>query len=80
MHPEPLIAVILWGGVYPAVKFGLREIPVLSFAYLRIVLAMIVLFIASGAEPLRFSRLPWRPLVQAGLAQTAFQLLLIAGL
>ena len=49
---EPLIAVILWGGIYPGVKLGLRDIPVLSFTTLRIILAMMVLWLVSrAAEP-----------------------------
>jgi drug/metabolite transporter (DMT)-like permease len=81
VHLQPLLAVTLWGGIYPGAKLGLREMPVLSFTYLRILLAMIVLFVVSwSAQPLGFPRAPWKPLLQAGLAQTAFQFLLIAGL
>lgn len=71
----------LWGGIYPGAKLALREMPVLSFTYLRILLAMIVLFVASGsAQRLRVPRVLWRPLLQAGLAQTVFQFFLVAGL
>ncbi|HEX9870223.1 MAG TPA: hypothetical protein VGC99_16840 [Candidatus Tectomicrobia bacterium] len=42
LHLQPLLAVTLWGGIYPGAKLGLREIPVLSFTYLRILLAVIV--------------------------------------
>jgi drug/metabolite transporter (DMT)-like permease len=81
VHLQPLLAVTLWGGIYPGAKLGLREMPVLSFAYLRILLAMIVLFAVSWrAQPLRFPGVLWKPLLQAGLAQTVFQFLLIAGL
>jgi drug/metabolite transporter (DMT)-like permease len=73
---EPLLAVVLWGGVYPGAKLGLREIPVLTFTALRIVLATTVLLAASGA-PARLHGLV-RPLLNAGAAQTAFQLLLVA--
>jgi drug/metabolite transporter (DMT)-like permease len=66
---QPLLAVTLWGGIYPSAKLGLREMPVLSFTYLRILLAMIVLFVMSwSAQPLRVPRALWRPLLQAGLA------------
>ncbi|MBI3325125.1 MAG: DMT family transporter [Nitrospinae bacterium] len=75
---EPLMAVILWGGIYPGVKLGLRDIPVLSFTTVRILLAMMVLWLVSG--PLTLSRSLWQPLLSAGLAQTMFQALLIAGL
>jgi drug/metabolite transporter (DMT)-like permease len=78
---EPLLAVILWGGIYPGAKLGLREIPVLSFTYLRLLLALVVLFGVGGrAQGLRLPRSLWPPLLRAGLAQTVFQLLLIAGL
>jgi len=73
--------VILWGGIYPGAKLGLREIPLLRFTYLRILLAMAVLFVVSGrAQGFLPSRSLWSPLLKAGLAQTLFQLLLIAGL
>jgi drug/metabolite transporter (DMT)-like permease len=55
--------------------------PLLSFTYLRILLAMIVLFVVSGRRQRFFlPRLLWPPLLRAGLAQTMFQLWLIAGL
>jgi len=81
IRPEPLAAVILWGGIYPAAKVGLAEIPPLVFTYLRVVLAAAV-----------FAAVSWRPgpapasrdlgiaVLGAGVAQAAFQLLLIAGL
>jgi drug/metabolite transporter (DMT)-like permease len=81
VHIEPLLAVMLWGGIYPGVKLGLREIPVLSFTYLRLLLAMGVLFVVSSrTQPWTVPRALWKPLVRADLAQTAFQFLLIAGL
>jgi drug/metabolite transporter (DMT)-like permease len=81
VHLEPLLAVILWGGIYPGVKFGLRDIPVLSFACLRILLAMVLLFALSNRmQTLMLRRDLWKPVVRAGLAQMAFQTLLIAGL
>jgi drug/metabolite transporter (DMT)-like permease len=81
LYLQPLLAVTLWGGIYPGAKLGLREMSVLSFTYLRILLAMIALFVVSrSAQPLRFPQALWKPLLQAGLAQTVFQFLLIAGL
>jgi drug/metabolite transporter (DMT)-like permease len=81
LHLEPLLAVMLWGGIYPGVKFGLRDIPVLSFTALRTLVAMTVLFAVSGrVQPLTPQGHLWKPLINAGLAQSAFQLLLIAGL
>src|SRR5207249_10079130 len=77
---EPLLAVILWGGVYPGAALGLREIPVLSFTALRLVVATVVLIAVAGpsGRP-ALSRDLLRPLLNAGAAQTAFQLLLVAG-
>jgi len=81
LHLEPLLAVILWGGVYPGAKLGLREIPVLSFTALRLLVAMIMFFVVSwSVQGLRLPRALWPPLLWAGIAQTVFQLLLIAGL
>jgi drug/metabolite transporter (DMT)-like permease len=81
VHLQPLLAVTLWGGIYPGAKLGLREMPVLSFTSLRLLLAMIVLFAVSWrAQPLCFPRVLWKPLLHAGLAQTVLQFLLIAGL
>jgi drug/metabolite transporter (DMT)-like permease len=78
---EPLLAVILWGGVYPGAKLGLREIPVLSCTALRILVALIMLFVVSWSmQGLRLPRALWPPLLWAGIAQTVLQLLLIAGL
>jgi len=81
LHVEPLLAVVLWGGIYPGVKLGLSDIPVLSFTYLRLLLAMAVLFLVSGSVQAFILRRPlWKPLLSAGLAQAVFQLFLIAGL
>ncbi len=81
IRPEPLAAVILWGGIYPAAKVGLAEIPPLAFTYLRVVLAAVVLAAAARASrPVPASRDLRVALLGAGIAQAAFQLLLIAGL
>jgi drug/metabolite transporter (DMT)-like permease len=74
-----LLAVLLWGGIYPAAAFSLREMPLLAFTALRILLALAVLA-ACTLGPVRpaVAGLP-RLLVRAGLAQAAFQLLLVAG-
>jgi len=59
----------------------LREIAVLPFTALRILVAMVTLFVASGRTPAwRLPRSLWPLVLRAGLAQTAFQLLLIASL
>jgi len=80
----PLLAVILWGGIYPGAKLGLRDIPPLSFTAGRLILATTILLAVSwrsGADPgKRFDRRIWWPMLDAGLAQAAFQGLLVAGL
>jgi len=78
---EPLIAALLWGGVFAAAKIGLREIPLLSFIAARLLIATaLLLLIAGGAGWLRGARPRWRDLVGAGLAQTSFQLMLLIGI
>lgn len=90
LHWAPLLAVILWGGVYPSIKIGLREIPPFPFMYLRVVLAAAVLMAVSslggwpggGGTARRAAALPrslWAPLAGAGCGQAAFQFLLIEG-
>ena len=80
VRPEPLAAVILWGGIYPGARVGLAEIPPLAFTYLRVALAVCVLTLASSGRAAPLTRGLWSQVVRAGLAQAAFQLLLIAGL
>src|SRR5260370_879409 len=81
IRPEPLAAVILCGGIYPAAKVGLAEIPPLVFTYLRVGLATLVLAAVSlRARPASVSPDLRVALLGAGVAQAAFQLLLIAGL
>jgi drug/metabolite transporter (DMT)-like permease len=81
IRPEPLAAVILWGGIYPAAKVGLAEIPPLAFTYLRVLLATVVLAaVSQRSRPAAVSSDLRIALLRAGVAQAAFQLLLIAGL
>jgi DME family drug/metabolite transporter len=82
IHGAPLLAAVLWGGIYPGVKIGLLEIPVLSFTYLRIVLATAVFAAASarGPWPETLTRRLWTSVIYAGLSQAAFQILLVGGL
>jgi drug/metabolite transporter (DMT)-like permease len=81
LHGEPLLAVVLWGAIYPGAKIGLQEIPILDFTYLRIILAAFFLLVVSGLGRPRFPSRPRLGVVaSAGLAQAAFQILLIAGL
>jgi drug/metabolite transporter (DMT)-like permease len=82
IHGAPLLAAVLWGGIYPGVKIGLFEIPVLSFTYLRVALATAVFAAASawGPWPVMPTRRLWMSVIYAGLAQAAFQILLVAGL
>jgi hypothetical protein len=41
----PLLAVVLWGGIYPTAKLSLYEIPLLTFMSLRMVLATVVFLV-----------------------------------
>jgi drug/metabolite transporter (DMT)-like permease len=73
--------VVLWGGVYPGAKLGLREIPVLSFTSLRLMLAAAILLVVAGwGGRLSIPRHRFGAVANAALAQTVFQLLLIASL
>lgn len=81
IRPEPLIAVVLWGGIYPGAKLALDELPVLTFTVLRVVLGAALLLLLAARSG------PWLPpascrtaLLNAGLAQTCFQITLIAAL
>ena len=80
IHGEPLLAVVLWRGMYPGARIALREIPVLSFTCLRLVLGAAVL----GALWMRLRpsvpRPLWVPLVNAGIAQVAVLMLGYASL
>ncbi len=81
VQPLPLVAVVLWGGIYPGAKLALKDLPVLSFTALRLALATVVLFVASAAaRPFALPPTLRKPLLNAGLAQTVFQILLVAGL
>lgn len=77
---EPLLAVVLWGGIYPGARLALREISVADFTFLRLVLATAVL--AAIWLPRRRPVPPgfWRPILLAGIAQAAFQILLVGSL
>lgn len=81
LHPAPLLAVLLWGGIYPGAKVALHDLPALSLAALRLALASAVLFAATwDFHPIGRTRGLAMPLLNAGLAQATFQLLLVAGL
>ena len=81
LHPAPLLAVLLWGGVYPGAKVALQDLPVVSFAALRLALASAVLFAVTWrVRPIGLPRGLAKTFLNAGLAQTTFQFLLVAGL
>src|SRR6516225_7722755 len=77
---EPLLAVVLWGGIYPGARIALREIAVVDFTFLRLVLATAVLAAVWLPRRRPVPRGFWRLVVLAGIAQAAFQITLVAGL
>lgn len=64
----PLLAAVLWGGMYVVSKWGFEEIPPLTLAFLRILLGAVTLYLIVRATvpPRSFSRTEWRRF--AGLA------------
>lgn len=58
----PLLAAVLWGGMYVVSKWGFSEIPPLTLAFLRIVIGASVLYLGVRlTTPTRsFSRREWR--------------------
>lgn len=77
---EPLLAALLWAGVFTAVKLGLQEIPAPTFMAGRLLLAASMLLVLAGGLRWALAGPVWRYLLSAGLAQAAFQLLLIEGI
>lgn len=77
----PLAAVLLWGGVYPAAKLGLRDMPVLSFTAIRLLLAVTLLYSLGwrGRSP-SLGGCSWAMVCRAGVAQAVFQGFLLLGL
>jgi drug/metabolite transporter (DMT)-like permease len=92
IHAEPLLAVVLWGGIYPGARLALREISVVDFTFLRLVLATAVLaaiwlsrrrfdfMVAGRGSAGTVPRGLRRPVLLAGIAQAAFQILLVGSL
>jgi drug/metabolite transporter (DMT)-like permease len=83
LNPPALVAVVIWGAAFPIVKFALAEFPILAYAALRPVIAVVVLFglLWLRGEPLGIERHDWRRLLAAGYAGMAlFQLCFILGL
>jgi len=58
----PLLAAVVWGGMYVVSKWGFSEVPPLALAFLRIFLGAVVLYLGVRATtPARsFSRAEWR--------------------
>ena len=80
IHAEPLLAVVLWGGIYPGARLALREISVVDFTFLRLVLATAVLAAIWLSRRRAVPRGLRRPILLAGIAQAAFQILLVGSL
>ncbi|HET7265737.1 MAG TPA: DMT family transporter [bacterium] len=77
---EPLLAVVLWGGVYPGVRLALREIDPVDVTFLRLVIATAVPAVIWLPRRRPAPRGSAGSIVRAGLAQATFQILLIGGL
>jgi drug/metabolite transporter (DMT)-like permease len=68
------IAVFFWGGAISAAKFGVNEIPVMTFTFLRLLLASFILlgvlyFQGRFVSPKNL----WKQLLAVGLVQASFQ-------
>jgi drug/metabolite transporter (DMT)-like permease len=77
---EPLLAVVLWGGIYPGARVALREISVVDFTFLRLVIASALLAAVWLPRLRPVPRGFWPRVAMAGIAQAAFQVLLVGGL
>jgi drug/metabolite transporter (DMT)-like permease len=80
IHAEPLLAVVLWGGIYPGARLALREISVVDVTFLRLVLATAVLAAIWLPRRRAVPRGFRRAVLVAGIAQATFQILLVGSL
>jgi drug/metabolite transporter (DMT)-like permease len=64
----PLLAAVLWGGLYVVSAWGFAAVPPLTLAFLRMVVAAVVLFaVVRATKPRRsFSRREWRSFAALG--------------
>jgi drug/metabolite transporter (DMT)-like permease len=71
---------VLWGGNYAVVRLALREIPVLTFAFLRFTLGAAMLCALWLPRRQSIPRRMWAPLANAGIAMFALQIQVMASL
>ena len=80
IHGVPLLAVVLWGGVYPAARFGVRYVPFLSFAFLRGIVAAALLVALWLPRRRGVPRRLLMPLLSAGIARAVMDVLAFGSL
>jgi len=80
---EAFLAVLIWGGSFPIVEHGVDSFGPLSFAVLRLVVAIVCLvtWLRLRGETLRIARSHWPRLALAGLgAMGTFQIVFLVGM
>ncbi len=80
---EAFVAVLIWGASFPIVKHGVDSFGPLSFAVLRLIVAIgcLVLWLRLRGESLRIARQDWPRLALAGLgAMGVFQIVFLVGM
>ena len=80
LRSAPLLAVVLWGGIYPTAKLSLAEIPLLRFLSLRMILATLVFLVFGCVRPRDIPAEARVSFIGATISQATFQLFLVAGL
>lgn len=83
VNAPALLAVLVWGAVYPFAKYALAEFPVMAYTALRPLLAAALLFglVRLRGERASIARGDWPRLLAAGLCGMAvFQIFFISGL
>ncbi|MCX2727814.1 DMT family transporter [Thermomicrobium sp. 4228-Ro] len=80
---EAFLAVLIWGASFPIVKHGVDSFGPLSFAVLRLIVAIacLVLWLRLRDETLRIARSDWPRLALAGFgAMGIFQIVFLVGM
>jgi len=77
---EPLVAVLIWGAAYPSIKLGVSEFPPFLFMALGLGLGSLCIQLFSGRFAFNLSKFSKGKLLNAVLAQAAFQVVFVFGL